>query len=39
MPKNNRTDKQREELLCGGCDTLETADGCECRVVACSILD
>ena len=36
MPKKNRTDKQREELLCSGCDTLETADGCECRVVSCS---
>ena len=31
-----RTDKQREEERCGGCDCFETDDGCECRVVPCS---
>ena len=36
MPKKNRTDKQREEERCGGCDCYETEDGCECRTIACS---
>ena len=31
-----KTDKQREEERCGGCDCYETDDGCECRVVPCS---
>jgi len=31
-----RTDKEREEERCGGCDCFETEDGCECRVVSCS---
>tara|TARA_R110000823_G_C15811489_1_gene488284 strand:+ start:561 stop:818 length:258 start_codon:yes stop_codon:yes gene_type:complete len=39
MPKKNnkkRTDEEREKQRCGGCDTYETEDGCECRVVSCS---
>ena len=36
MPKNNRTDKQREEERCGGCDCYEDENGCECRVISCS---
>ena len=37
MAKKNkkRTDKQREHQPCGGCDCVETADGCECRIVSC----
>ena len=34
--KKIKTDKEREQKRCGGCDTFETADGCECRVVPCS---
>lgn len=34
--KNKRTDKQREEQRCSGCDCYETADGCECKIVSCS---
>ena len=34
--KKVRTDKQREEERCGGCDCYETEDGCECRRVPCS---
>lgn len=38
MEKNKKikTDKQREEERCGGCDCYETNDGCECRRVPCS---
>ena len=39
MKKDNvkpRTDKEREEQRCGGCDCFETEDGCECRIVSCS---
>tara|TARA_R110002012_G_scaffold278791_1_gene466572 strand:+ start:211 stop:498 length:288 start_codon:yes stop_codon:yes gene_type:complete len=31
-----RTDEQRENERCGGCDCYETEDGCECRKVQCS---
>ena len=24
-----------EEEICGGCDTMINADGCECRLVSC----
>ena len=34
--KKQRTDKGREEERCGGCDTYETDEGCECRRVPCS---
>lgn len=33
---NNKTDEQREQERCGGCDCFETEDGCECRRVPCS---
>ena len=36
MAKEQRTDKEREQELCGGCDTLDTEYGCECAVVSCS---
>ena len=31
-----KTDKEREEERCGGCDCFETDDGCECRRLPCS---
>ena len=34
--KQIKTDKEREEQRCGGCDTFETEFGCECEVVSCS---
>ncbi len=35
-PKKVKSDKEREEERCGGCDCYETDDGCECRRVPCS---
>ena len=34
--KKIRTDKEREEERCGGCDCFETEFGCECEIVSCS---
>ena len=39
MAKAQRTDKEREEQRCGGCDCFETEFGCECEVVSCSMCD
>jgi len=30
-----KTDKQREQERCGGCDCFETTEGCECRRIPC----
>ena len=34
--KKIKTDWERENTRCGGCDCFETDDGCECRRVPCS---
>lgn len=33
--KTRQEDEEEEEEICGGCDTMKTEDGCECRIVAC----
>tara|TARA_R110002050_G_scaffold67037_2_gene145253 strand:- start:188 stop:469 length:282 start_codon:yes stop_codon:yes gene_type:complete len=34
--KKDKTDEQREDKRCGGCDCYESENGCECNLVPCS---